>query len=274
LSDILNKILEVKHAEVAQAKALCPEPQLLSQVKAEREESGRAPRGFLAAIERKLAHQQPAVISEIKRASPSKGLLRDPYHPDQIAQDYEAAGAACLSVLTDEQFFQGQAAHMKAARAACTLPVLRKDFMVDPYQVLQARQWGADCILLIVAALSDAQLTELESAAIEHGMDVLIEVHDAPELERALSLRSPLIGVNNRNLRTFETRLGTTLELRQRIPAGRIPVTESGILNRDDVRRMQDAGVNTFLVGEAFMRAASPGAALKEMFFDNPRRPT
>jgi len=267
LSDILAKILEVKHAEVARAKAVCSEAQLLAQVKSERGQSGRAPRGFLCAIQQKIAHQQPAVISEIKRASPSKGLLRDPYHPDQIAKDYEAAGAACLSVLTDEAFFQGHASHMIAARAACALPVLRKDFMVDPYQVLEARQWGADCILLIVAALSDAQLTELESVAIEHGMDVLIEVHDAEELERALSLRSALIGVNNRNLRTFETRLQTTLDLRKRIPADRIAVTESGILNRSDVCRVQDAGVNAFLVGEAFMRAASPGAALKEMFF-------
>ena len=208
------------------------------------------------------------MISEVKRASPSKGLLRDPFVPADIARDYAAHGAACLSVLTDIEFFQGAPAHILQARAACSLPVLRKDFMIDPYQVLQGRAWGADCILLIVAALSNAQLRELESAAFSLGMDVLVEVHDAEEFDRALDCcRSPLLGVNNRNLRTFETRLETTLDLLPRLPADRILITESGILSHVDVTRMRDAGIDAFLVGEAFMRADSPGAALNALFF-------
>lgn len=268
MSDILAKILDTKAREVARDKGLLSETALLTQLKDMAVSPLHSPRGFVNAI--RIKHQQglAAVISEIKRASPSKGLLRDPYHPERIAQDYQLGGAACLSVLTDSDFFQGAPEHLIAARAACSLPVLRKDFMVDPYQVLQARVWGADCILLIVAALSDAQMQELESAAIGLGMDVLIETHDAQELERALLCRSPLIGINNRNLRTFETRLETTLDMIGLIPQGRILVTESGIHSPADVRRLQDAGVNTFLVGEALMRADSPGDQLKKLFFN------
>ena len=265
MADILARILQVKAQEVAQARHQVSEAELLTRIRFASQSD--ATRGFLRAIQAKHRAQSPAVISEIKRASPSKGLLRDAYDPAAIAQDYERHGAACLSVLTDVEFFQGAPEHLQQARTACDLPVLRKDFMIDPYQVLQARAWGADCILLIVAALTDLQMQELESAAQELGMDVLIEVHDAPELDRALRCNSPLIGVNNRNLRTFETRLETTLELRDRIPADRILVTESGIHCPQDVNRMRDAGVHTFLVGEAFMRAASPGAQLQELFF-------
>ena len=233
-----------------------------------RSPADQAPRGFVQAMRSKLAAGTSAVISEVKRASTSKGLLRDPFVPADIARDYAAHGAACLSVLTDIEFFQGAPAHLLQARAACSLPVLRKDFMIDPYQVLQARAWGADCILLIVAALSNAQLRELESAAFSLGMDVLVEVHDAEEFDRALDCcRSPLLGVNNRNLRTFETRLETTLDLLPRLPADRILITESGILSHVDVTRMRDAGIDAFLVGEAFMRADSPGAALNALFF-------
>jgi indole-3-glycerol phosphate synthase len=208
------------------------------------------------------------VISEVKRASPSKGVIRDPYHPAEIAKDYEQGGAACLSVLTDMEFFQGDPDHLRAARAACSLPVLRKDFMLDPYQVLQARFWGADCILLIVAALSDAQLQELEAAAFAVGMDVLIEVHDQVELERALGhCKSALIGVNNRNLRTFETRPENSLELARQMPPGRLLVSESGIHTQADLDRLTEAAIQTFLIGEALMRAPSPGAALKALFF-------
>lgn len=267
MSDILNKILAVKAQEVAQAKAQQPEQALLAQIRHQASIRDYHPRGFERAIRAKHALHQPAVISEIKRASPSKGLLRDSYHPADIAKDYEQAGAACLSVLTDHDFFQGKPEDLIAARAACALPVLRKDFMVDPYQVLQARAWGADCILLIVAALTDAQMAELESAAFEQGMDVLIETHDRKEMERALKCRSPLIGINNRNLRTFETSLSITLDMIDMVPRDRIIVTESGIHTAADVAVMRKAGVETFLVGEAFMRASSPGAQLKTLFF-------
>jgi indole-3-glycerol phosphate synthase len=207
-----------------------------------------------------------AVIAEVKRASPSKGVLREHFVPAQIAASYALHGAACLSVLTDERFFQGSAAYLQQARAACSLPVLRKDFIVDEYQVFESRALGADCILLIVACLDDAQLLDLEACAIALGLAVLVEVHDGAELERALRLHTPLLGINNRNLRSFEVTLETTLGLLPQVPPGRLPVTESGILARGDVERMRGAGVHAFLVGEAFMRAADPGVALAELF--------
>jgi indole-3-glycerol phosphate synthase len=213
-----------------------------------------------------ISQGRAAVIAEVKKASPSKGVLREHFEPAEIAASYQRGGASCLSVLTDVSFFQGSPAFLKAARAACSLPVLRKDFLFDPYQVYEARSWGADCILLIVAVLDDAQLADLEACALSLGMDVLVEVHDAAELERALRLRTPLVGVNNRNLRTFEVSLDTTLSQLSRIPANRLPVTESGILSRDDVLTMRAAGVNAFLVGEAFMRASEPGEALRALF--------
>jgi indole-3-glycerol phosphate synthase len=258
---VLERIMAVKRAEVAAAKAAVPVSEIESR-------AGRAspPRSFISSLEARIAAGQPAVIAEIKRASPSKGLLRANFAPAEIAKSYEAGGAACLSVLTDRQFFQGAPEHLAAARAACALPVLRKDFLVDPYQVHEARAMDADCILLIAACLSVPQMKELEAAAGALGMAVLVEVHDSAELDAALELRTPLIGVNNRDLRTFETRLETTLALLPRIPAGRIAVTESGILSREDVGRMHAHGVNAFLVGEAFMRAADPGSALRSMF--------
>jgi indole-3-glycerol phosphate synthase len=268
MTDILNKILSVKAQEVKAAKALLSEQDLLATIRSQASETTHQPRGFVNAIRAQHTKHQPAVISEIKQASPSKGLLRNPYHPAEIAKDYEQGGAACLSVLTDKDFFQGTPEDLIAARAACKLPVLRKDFMVDPYQVLQARAWGADCILLIVAALTDAQMQELESVALDLGMDVLIETHDRREMERALNCKSPLMGINNRNLRTFETSLSITLDMISMVPRDRIIVTESGIHTAADVALMRNAGVQTFLVGEAFMRAASPGAQLKTLFFE------
>ncbi|MBL8485897.1 MAG: indole-3-glycerol phosphate synthase TrpC [Rhodocyclaceae bacterium] len=261
MSDILNKILAVKRGEVAAAKAARD----LAATRAEALAQAPA-RDFTGAIRAKLAAGRPAVIAEIKKASPSKGVLREDFRPAEIAADYAAHGAACLSVLTDREFFQGAPEYLRAARGACALPVLRKDFLVDPYQVFEARAMGADAILLIVAALSDAEMAEMEAVAGDLGMAVLVEAHDAGEVDRALNLHTPLIGINNRNLRTFEVSLETTLGQLGRIPADRIVVTESGILAPADVGRMRDRGVGAFLVGEAFMRAASPGAALTALF--------
>ena len=259
--DILNRILARKAEEVAARRARISIEDL-----ARRAEAASPVRGFVAALRQRTAHGQAAVIAEIKKASPSKGLLRADFRPAEIARSYAAGGATCLSVLTDVDFFQGADEYLEQARAACTLPVLRKDFTVDPSQVVEARALGADCILLIVAALDDARLTELAALAARLGMDVLVEVHDAAELERALKLDTALLGINNRNLRTFETRLDTTLDLLARIPDDRIVVTESGIHTPADVARLRAAGVHAFLVGEAFMRAADPGAKLKELF--------
>jgi len=261
VSDILQRILAVKQTEVAVAMAVSD----LAAVKLAAAAADR-PRDFAGAMRPRITAGRPAVICEIKKASPSKGLLRDPFDPAAIAVSYEKNGAACLSVLTDRDFFQGSSDDLKKARAACALPVLRKDFMIEPYQIYQSRALGADCILLIAAALDDARMAELEDIAHGLGMAVLVEVHDGDELERALKLKTPLLGINNRNLRTFETRLDTTLGLLDRIPAGRLVVTESGILNADDVTKMRAQKVNGFLVGEAFMRAADPGAELKRLF--------
>ncbi len=261
MSDILNRILARKAEEIAARRRRVPLPEL--QVRAP---DASAPRGFVAAVQYRLARGDAAVIAEIKKASPSKGLLRADFRPAEIARSYAAAGAACLSVLTDIDFFQGADADLQAVRAACELPVLRKDFTIDPYQVYEARVLGADCILLIVAALADTLLAELAGLAGQLGMDVLVEVHDAGELARALRLATPLIGINNRNLRSFETRLETTLDLLDRIPADRIVVTESGIHAPADVARLRAAGVHAFLVGEAFMKAPDPGAKLAELF--------
>jgi indole-3-glycerol phosphate synthase len=248
---ILERIVAAKRAEVAAARKKI-------------ELEGAPPlRDFVGALRAK----RPAVIAEIKRASPSKGLLRAQFDPAAIAKSYEAGGAACMSVLTDAEFFQGSPQDLVKARAACALPVLRKDFIVDPYQVPESRALGADCILLIAACLADQELIHLEKRARELGMAVLVEVHDEEELQRALKLETPLIGINNRNLRTFETRLETTLELLPRVPKDRIVVTESGIVSRDDVTRMRARGVEAFLVGEAFMRAPDPGGALATLFY-------
>ncbi len=261
MSDILDRIVAVKRDEVAAAKAHCGPAAM------RREALAQPPaRDFVAALRAKVAAGQAAVIAEIKKASPSKGVLRERFDPARIAASYAQHGAACLSVLTDERFFQGSAQYLREARAACTLPALRKDFIVDAYQVDQARAWGADCILLIAACLDDARMHDLEAQALALGMAVLVEVHDGAELERALRLRTPLVGVNNRDLRSFEVSLETTLGLLPRVPADRMLITESGILARGDVRRMRDAGVQAFLVGEAFMRADDPGLALAAMF--------
>jgi len=261
MSDILDKIVGVKREEIAAALKLKP----LVAVRAEAE-ARRDTRGFEAALRAKVAAGQAAVIAEVKKASPSKGVLREHFVPAEIAASYERHGAACLSVLTDERFFQGHADYLHQARAACALPVLRKDFMVDAYQVFEARAMGADCILLIAACLDDAQMRDLEACAMALGMDVLVEVHDGAELERALLLKTPLLGINNRNLRSFEVTLDTTLGLLSRVPAEKLLVTESGILSRADVQRMRTADVHAFLVGEAFMRAPDPGEALAALF--------
>ncbi len=262
--NILHRILRTKADEVAQARAALPLAALDAQARA-----AGPRRGFAAALHRRVAAGDAAVIAEVKKASPSKGVLRADFDPAAIAASYAAHGAACLSVLTDRDYFQGDADYLRAARAACALPVLRKDFIVDAYQVAEAAAMGADAVLLIVAALSDAQLRELEDCAFGYGLDVLVEVHDAAELARALALRTPLIGINNRDLRSFETRLETTLALLDAVPPDRVVVTESGILAAADVARMRAAGVNAFLVGEAFMRADDPGVALQQLFGTN-----
>ena len=261
MSDILQKILEVKQAEVARAVAKKPYAEVHAEAEAMPE-----PRDFVGALRARLATGKPAVIAEIKKASPSRGVIRENFDPAAIAGSYEAHGAACLSVLTDVQFFQGGKNHLIEARAACKLPVLRKDFIIDPYQICRARTIGADAVLLIVAALELSQMKELEALAHELGMAVLVESHDAAELDAALQLKTPLIGINNRNLRTFETRLQTTLDLLPRIAAERIVITESGILRSADVQLMRSHGVNAFLVGEAFMRADDPGVELARLF--------
>ena len=265
MSDILNKILAVKADEVAAAKKHRDLASLRREVEADRE--GRAAiRGFEASLRRHIAEGKAGVIAEVKKASPSKGVLRADFKPANIAESYARHGAACLSVLTDQQFFQGEVAYLKAARAACELPVIRKDFMIDLYQVYEARAMGADAILLIVSALDHGLMAELEACALELGLDVLVEVHDGEELTAALKLRTPLVGINNRNLRTFETSLDTTIGLLPRIPADKLVVTESGIMGPADVKRMRDHDVHAFLVGEAFMRAPDPGVELARLF--------
>ncbi|WP_373378623.1 indole-3-glycerol phosphate synthase TrpC [Cupriavidus nantongensis] len=266
MSDILQKILAVKADEVAAARKRRDLPSLRAEAESLRTEAGFAPRGFERALRDKIAGGHAGVIAEIKKASPSKGVLREQFLPEAIAESYAAHGAACLSVLTDEHFFQGHADYLKRARGACPLPALRKDFMVDLYQVYEARSWGADCILLIVAALDPGLMAELEACAHELGMDVLVEVHGGDELDVALRLNTRLLGVNNRNLRTFEVSLDNTLELLPRMPADKLVVTESGILGPADVQRMREADVHAFLVGEAFMRAKDPGVELARLF--------
>ena len=261
MSDILNKIVAVKRQEIATAMNRKP-----LAVMREDAESRMQTRDFVSALRAKIAAGQPAVIAEVKKASPSKGVLRADFIPADIAQSYAEYGAACLSVLTDQQFFQGSVDYLKQARASCGLPVLRKDFIVDAYQVYESRVMGADCILLIAACLDDAQMKSFEALALSLGMAVLVEVHDEAELARALALKTPLIGINNRNLKTLEVSLDTTLALKAKVPAERLLVTESGIMTPQDVARMRAAGVNAFLVGEAFMRADEPGEALAELF--------
>jgi indole-3-glycerol phosphate synthase len=261
MSDILARIIATKHEEIA--AALAAKPLVIVEAEAAAQP---APRDFVGAIRHKIACVQPAVIAEIKKASPSKGIIRPDFQPAEIARSYAAHGAVCLSVLTDRQYFQGCPEYLQAARAACELPVLRKDFMVDRYQVAEARAMGADCILLIAAALSLPEMQALEAQAHGYGMAVLVEVHNGEELDAALQLQTPLLGINNRNLRTFEVTLDTTLGLLARIPAERIVVTESGILKPEDVALMRANRVNAFLVGEAFMRAPSPGEELARLF--------
>lgn len=261
MSDILEKILAVKREEITVLKKLRSESDLLAEANARKDV-----RGFANALRECINAKQNAVIAEVKKASPSKGIIRENFNPAEIAMSYAAHGATCLSILTDKQFFQGSPDYLRQARAACSLPVLRKDFMIDPYQVINARAMGADCILLIVSALSDAQLKELEETSFSLGMDVLIEVHDGAELERALNLKSPLIGINNRNLRTFEVDLKNTIDLIKSVPKNRMLITESGIHTRDDVIHMNNHQVYGFLVGEAFMREDNPGEALERLF--------
>ncbi len=261
--DILKKIIHRKQQEIGERKALTSMDDLMIEAK-----HASPVRGFVDSMKRHIAAGEAAVIAEIKKASPSKGVMRENFVPAEIAKSYQAGGAACLSVLTDVDFFQGSDDYLKQARAACSLPVIRKDFIIDPYQLYEARAMGADCILLIVAVLDDQQMRGLYTLARELGMDVLIEVHDAAELQRALPLNADLVGINNRNLRTFETSLNTTLGLLAQIPEGRIVVTESGIHSSSDVKRMRDNQVNAFLVGEAFMRADDPGAELNALFFN------
>jgi indole-3-glycerol phosphate synthase len=261
MADVLQRILAAKAEELARARKARPQAAV---EKAARDAA--PPRDFVGALRARLGAGRPAVIAEIKKASPSRGVLREQFDPAAIAASYERHGASCLSVLTDREFFQGSLEHMQRARAACALPVLRKDFTLDPYQVYEARAAGADCILLIVGALDVARMQELEQVAHALGMAVLVEAHDGDELDRSLALRTPLIGINNRNLRTFETRLETTLGLLERMPKDRMVITESGILSRADVDRMRARGVGCFLVGEAFMRADDPGTELARLF--------
>jgi len=260
-SDILEKIVTTKAQEVIAAQVARPFSVLDAEARA-----ASAPRGFARALRATIGQDRAAVIAEIKKASPSKGVLRESFDPPAIAASYERAGAACLSVLTDKPFFQGAAEYLVAARDACALPALRKEFIVDEYQVVESRALGADAILLIVAALGDEQLIALEACALEYGMDVLVEIHDASELDRALRLKTPLLGINNRNLRNFSVTLDTTLNLLPRVPPDRLVITESGIVTARDVALMRAKGVNAFLVGEAFMRAPDPGAALTALF--------
>ncbi len=265
MSDILNKILDVKADEVSAAKKYRDFASLRREVESDTD-ARKGLRDFEGNLRAKIAAGRAAVIAEVKKASPSKGVLRPDFRPADIASSYASHGAACLSVLTDVQFFQGAPEYLQQARAASNIPVLRKDFMIDPYQVYQARSWGADCILLIVAALDHGLMAELEACAHELGMGVLVEVHNAEELTAALRLKTALLGINNRNLRTFETSLQTTLDLLPRISPDKLVITESGILTKDDVKHMRDADVNAFLVGEAFMRAPEPGAELGRLF--------
>ncbi len=262
MSDILNTILARKAEEIAGRSARVPLAELIARVR-----DASSVRGFADALHERIATGDAAVIAEIKKASPSKGVIRADFRPAEIAMSYEFGGAACLSVLTDVDFFQGADAYLQQAREACTLPVLRKDFTIDPYQVYEARALGADCILLIVAALDDGQLVELSGLAMQLEMDVLVEVHDIDELERALQVPVPLIGINNRNLRTFEVSLDNTLAMKDAVPKDRLLVTESGIVVAEDIAKMRAAGVNAFLVGETFMRADEPGDALRQLFF-------
>lgn len=261
MSDILQRIVAVKRDEIAAGLRKKPLAAMRQDA-----ESRVLTRDFESALRSRIVAGRPAVIAEIKKASPSKGVLREDFIPADIAQSYAEAGAACLSVLTDRQFFQGSVDYLKQSRASCMLPVLRKDFMIDPYQIYEARVIGADAILLIAACLEDGQMVELEAVARSLDMAVIVEVHDRAELDRALRLKTPLVGINNRNLRTFEVSLDTTLGMLADVPADRLLITESGILARTDVRRMRDAGVHAFLVGEAFMRASDPGAALAQLF--------
>jgi indole-3-glycerol phosphate synthase len=261
MSDILQTILQRKHQEVAARRSACP---LIEQK--HRAADSAPTRGFQAAITAKIANNQSAVIAEVKKASPSKGVLRADFDPATIAQSYEQGGAACLSVLTDVDFFQGHNDYLKQARAACALPVLRKDFIIDAYQIFEARNLGADCVLLIASALPDSRLIEFTELSLETGLDVLIEVHDGAELTCALESKGRLIGVNNRNLRTFEVDLDTSIKLRKHFPTDRLFVTESGVHSKEDVARLKAANIHAFLVGEAFMRQADPGAALHSLF--------
>lgn len=261
MSDILEKILAVKREEITVLQKIRSEADLLAEANARQDI-----RGFSAALHRRIQQKQNAVIAEVKKASPSKGVIREHFFPTEIAISYANHGATCLSVLTDQQFFQGSPDYLRQARAACNLPVLRKDFMIDPYQIINSRAMGADCILLIVAALSDTQLQELEATALDLGMDVLVEVHNHEELERALTLKSPLLGINNRNLRTFEVNLKNTIDLLNDIPNDKLLITESGIHTPEEVLYMNTHGVYGFLVGESLMRETEPGQALKHLF--------
>ena len=262
MEDILTRILAAKRREVEAARREIPDAEIRSRAR-----DADPARGFHAALRREVDAKRPAVIAEIKRSSPSRGLIRSDFDPARIAASYAANGATCLSVLTDREFFGGSPEDLWAARAACSLPVLRKDFIVDTYQVHEARSWGADCILLIMDAAPDSQLAELCDLACSIGLDVLVECHDGVQLERALALKTPLIGINNRDLRTFQTRLETTLDLRDRVPADRLLVTESGIGSSEDVSRLREANVSAYLVGSALMAADDPGKALRALFF-------